>query len=144
MFALLAAACFFGAVVVHGAAFTSHIAWLDWRGLTLLGLLFFALSGATAATRARWRRRDCAQRRRILMSAIPPGGRPVDPAAEAQQLADERAHGPAKVLHLGDAVRVYGENGEVLTGRIAAVVDTAWPDEAQFTVLCERAGDGQQ
>jgi len=71
-----------------------------------------------------------------------PGGRPVDPAAEAQRLAEERARGPEKVLHVGDAVRVYGENGEVLTGRIATVVDTTWPDAAQFTVLCDRAGDG--
>lgn len=71
-----------------------------------------------------------------------PSARPVDPAAEADRLAKERAHGPAKVLHIGDAVRVYGEGGEVLSGRIAAVVDTSWPDEAQFTVLCERAGDG--
>jgi hypothetical protein len=69
-----------------------------------------------------------------------PGARPVDPAVEAQRLADKRTHGPAKVLHIGDPVRVYGEHGEVFTGRIASVVDTAWPDEAQFTVLCMQAG----
>ena len=71
-----------------------------------------------------------------------PGARSVDPAAEARRLAGERARGPAKVFHIGDPVRVYGEGGEVLTGRIAAVVDSAWPDAAQFTVLCDRAGDG--
>ncbi len=45
MLAILAVLFFAAAVVVHGAAFTSHTPWLDWQGLMLAGFLCWALSG---------------------------------------------------------------------------------------------------
>ena len=59
MLAILAILFFAAAVVVHGAAFTSHTAWLDWQGLMLLGFLCLSLSGFTVPAQLRiWRRGD--------------------------------------------------------------------------------------
>lgn len=55
MFLVVAVICFAVAVIVHGAAFTSHINWLSWQGLMLLGLFFLALAGIGTPP---WRRRD--------------------------------------------------------------------------------------
>jgi hypothetical protein len=55
---LLAIICFIAAVVVHAAAFTSNITWLDWQGLMLLGLLLWCASGYGPALPARWRPRN--------------------------------------------------------------------------------------
>jgi hypothetical protein len=70
-----------------------------------------------------------------------PGARTVDPAAEAERLAGERAHGPAKVLHTGDVIRVYAEDGEVFTGRIGRVDPFGVPHgEHMFGVVCWPVG----
>lgn len=64
-----------------------------------------------------------------------PGAREIDPQDEMGRLAKERLHGPAKVLHVGDVIRVYGTTGNVFTGRIAEVaVDLS--DPGCFGVIC--------
>ncbi len=54
------------------------------------------------------------------------------------RLAKERMHGPAKVLHVGDVIRVYDSSGQPFTGRVSAVEHHAVPflDHQAFGVIC--------
>ncbi len=71
-----------------------------------------------------------------------PGAREIDPQDEMGRLARERLHGPAKVLHVGDVIRVYGTAGNVFTGRVAEVAADI-SDPGRFGVICTPLEGGE-
>lgn len=79
------------------------------------------------------------------MPDLPAGAREVaDPIAVAEEFAAERFHSPEKVLHVGDAVRVYDANGTVFAGKVTGVErrQVPHPERFRFSVVCEPALGG--